>query len=183
MSTQMNNPANPADPATQAPVAAPSQLGAEPSQAGGPPTPAATDPPALETFSSSWFQEEDPQILIQWSLQPAPGSSSSGSDDPMYAAQVRIYQLIFDTTLPGSPQRGSAVPFSVTDPSVGTAPFLQGSFVLSQTPPTLEVVNLRFPGFQAQNVTLYSPTPSGPSPASTSQPAADEVAAEEATEA
>jgi hypothetical protein len=170
MSTQQNNPGTPAEPATQLPDAAPSQEG----------TPATANPPAPQTFSGTWFQEDDPQTLIQWSLQPAqapgpPSPSDPGSSSPTYKAHVRIYQLIFDTVFPSPPQRGSVVPFSVADPAVGTAPFLQGSFALSQSPLGLAVMNLRFPGFQAQNLTLYSPLSAGPAAGDTgslSSPAA-----------
>jgi hypothetical protein len=192
MPPQTINPGNPA-PASTAPSAAqPAQAGAPPSVAS---TPANPNPPAPQPLSGTWFQEDDPRILIQWSLTEA-----STPGNPSYTAQVRIYQQIFDTEFPAPPFRGPVVPFSVADPSVGTAPFLQGSLALSPTnPPILEVVNLRFPGFSPQSLTLFpSPTvlgsgspstPAGPatgggasapgaSPAGSSQPAAAGTAAQ-----
>lgn len=184
-----SNSGNPADdPATQ-PAAAPPSQGST-STAGDPTTP--PNPPAPQAFSGTWFREDDPQILIQWAVKQAqdPTSSSTpepGSGSPTYKAQVRIYQMIFDTSFPNPPLRGFVVPFSVADPSVGTAPYLQGSFVLSQTtPPCLEVMNLRFPGFPAQNLTLYPSPPTrlgAGEPSAPAGPAAGGNAAASATSA
>lgn len=185
-----SNSGNPASPAPQ-PATAPSSQEGTPA-AGGTSTPTATNPPVPQTFSGTWFQQEDPQTLIQWTLKPAQDPSPSsppdpGSGSPSYTAQVRIYQLIFDTAFPNPPLRGFVVPFSVTDPSVGTAPYLQGSFMLSQTtPPSLQVLNLRFPGFPSQNLTLYPDSSTDPgssgapetSPSATSQSPAAEAADE-----
>lgn len=171
MSTQNSNPGSP-EPATQPPAAPPPQGS----------TPAVTTPPAPQTFSGTWFQQDDPQILIQWSLQPAQAPGSSSTPDPSsgstYTAQVRIYQLIFDTVFPSPRQTGPVVPFSVTDPAVGTTPYLQGSFMLLPAVPSLEVMNLRFPGFQPQNITLFSP-PAGPSSSGSTPPAAEAPAADD----
>ena len=170
MSTQNSNPGSPAEPADQPPATSPPQGS----------TPAVPSPPAPQTFSGTWFQQDDPQILIQWSLQPAQAPGSSSTPDPSsgstYTAQVRIYQLIFDTVFPSPRQTGPVVPFSVTDPAVGTTPYLQGSFMLLPAVPSLEVMNLRFPGFQPQNITLFSPPtdPGTGGASSLTAPAADD---------
>ena len=107
-----------------------------------------------QTVSGTWFQKEHPQILIQWTVNPP----SRGNPD--YKAEVGVYRLIFDTEFPVLHQTGSTVPFSVMDPSNETTPYLQGSFVLSQSSPKypsprLEVVNLQFPGFKALQLPLF----------------------------
>jgi hypothetical protein len=163
MSTQSNNPGPTAGAAAQPPVTPPAQPAPQPASGGSP-------APVPKKLSGTWLQAEDPQILFSWNLEqekdqvPPSASSDPGSGTPSYKARVRIYQQIFDTEFPAPPRRGPVVPFSVTDPSVGTAPYLQGSFVLWQNPLSLEVVNLRFPGFQSQTLTLYPDPSTGPGP-------------------
>jgi hypothetical protein len=103
-----------------------------------------------QPVSGTWVQADDPQILIQWTLNP-PTAANSG-----YTAQVGVYQLIFDTVLPTPTAQSSTVPFSLTDPAYGPHPYLQGTFTLTQNPPALAVANLEFPEFPAQTVPLVS---------------------------
>jgi hypothetical protein len=165
MPSQTSNPSNPAGSSAPSPAAATPQPGTQPAGGGAPSTPPTTNPPAPQTFSGTWFQEVDPQILIHWTLTQAPAPTSSSSTDPSSPsptsqAQVRIYQLLFDAEFPKPPLQGPVVPFSVTNPNTGITPYLQGSFVLTPTnPPSLEVVNLRFPGFSPQSLVLYPAPP------------------------
>jgi hypothetical protein len=179
MPTPNSNSGSTAAPAAQPPASSPAPADTPPSSpTSGSSTPAATSPPAPQTFSGTWFQEADPQILVHWTISPTPPSLSSApsepsSSSPSYQAQVRIYQQIFDTALPSPPFRGLVVPFSVSDPTVGPTPYLQGSLVLTQNPPALEVVNLKFPGFQTQSLTLFPiPSPSQGSGTESSNPSA-----------
>jgi len=145
-----------------------------------------TNPPPPQVLSGTWFEEEYPQFLIQWTLNPP----TPGPPLTPYTAQVGIYQLIFDTvipsplpvpasftdpnSIPSSPTDPASVPFSLTDSASGMTPYLQGSLALSQSP-SLEVVNLQFPGFQAPLISLVAP----PSPGKTgtgSSPSAGPVA-------
>lgn len=143
-------------------------------------SPAKTKPsPQLpsQPVSGTWFQEEHPQILIQWMLNPPSGGN------PDYTAEVGIYQMIFDTKFPVPHLTGSTIPFSVMNPSNETTPYLQGSLVLSQPSskghhnepgpchppigqgmhpaskedhgPILKVLNLQFPGFKRLELPLY----------------------------
>jgi hypothetical protein len=113
---------------------------------------------------------------LQWTVSPAPASGSAGPsvDSPSYIAEVRIYQQIFDTQFPNPPFQGPVVPFSVSNPALGPAPYLQGSFVLTQTP-SLEVVNLRFPGFQTSNHILFPSASTDPGTGSATPGTAEEA--------
>ncbi len=167
-------PSSPSSPADADPQGSPS--GGSPPEAPPDPQPTPPDPPPVpQTFSGIWWQEEDPQFLIQWTLSPAspPPSSPTAPQfaaapappvqpaSPAYQAHVAIFQEVFDVTFPNPFQPGP-VPFSLSDPTVGPNPYLQGSLVLTQgTVPTLQVMNLQFPGFRAMTVPLF-PSPSSP---------------------
>lgn len=153
MLTHKKHSGNPADAAPQSSAAPSMQLAAQTSESGGSPTMALRELHSHRKVSGIWFREEDPQILIQWSVQEEPHVFPE-TGCPSHKAQVRIYQEIFGTELPATHLR-SSVPFSVTNPATGPSPYLQGSLVFSQFPPRLEVVNLRFPGFQAQHLSLH----------------------------
>jgi hypothetical protein len=166
MPAQNPNPNSPAD-ATPQGTAPP---GGQPPASGG------TNPPLPQVLSGTWFEEEYPQFLMQWILNPP----TPGPPPTPYTAQVGVYQLIFNTVIPSplpapaapsgltdpdavqpSATDPASVPFSLTDPAYGTTPYLQGSLVLSQSP-SLEVVNLQFPGFQAPLIFLVAPPAPGP---------------------
>jgi hypothetical protein len=112
-------------------------------------------------LSGIWCNNQDPQFLIQWSLQEVPAAqpaASAAAQPPApgtYAARVRIFQEIFGT---GLAVARPVVPFSLRD-AVDPNPYLQGSLVLLQQPsgppPMLLVKNLRFSGFQQAQVVLY----------------------------
>lgn len=154
----------PATPAGSPPPPPPPSENGPSAPGGGPGSPAQPSGNAPE--SGFWLAPDDPQILIQWTLEeakpqgpPVPGAATS------YQARVRIYQQIFDAELSA---RRFSIPFSVADPNLGPAPFLQGGFVLSPEAPMLQVKNLKFQGFQGAMINLYpSPTPPAPPAAPT----------------
>ncbi len=136
------------------------------------PDPFASDPfqtspsttPASGTMSTPqtgvWFNNLDPQFLIQWSLQEvhdpqlAAQASSQAAPPATCKACVRIFQEVFQTTLAAT---RPVVPFSLRD-AVSPFPYLQGSLVLLQqpsNPPVLLVKNLKFSGFQQAQVVLF----------------------------
>ncbi|HEV7504807.1 MAG TPA: hypothetical protein VGS07_07855 [Thermoanaerobaculia bacterium] len=111
-----------------------------------------------------WFNDPDPQYLIQWSLQEvqepqlsAP-SASQAAPSTTYKARARIFQEVFETTLATA---RPVVPFSLRDANTGSL-CLQGSLVLLQQPsdpPVLLVKNLKFSGFQQAQVVLFPSAP------------------------
>lgn len=121
--------------------------------------------------SGIWFDDPDPQYLIQWSLQeapvPQPSTSTASQAGPptTYTARARIFQEVFETTLAAA---RPVVPFSLRDANTG-ALCLQGSLVLLQQPsdpPVLLVKNLKFSGFQQAQVVLFPSAPGAPGGAS-----------------
>jgi hypothetical protein len=117
--------------------------------------------------SGVWFDDTDPQYLIQWSLkqaqdpQLAAANPSQVAPPTTYQARVRIFQEVFETTLAAV---RPVVPFSLRD-AITLSPCLQGSLVLLQQPsdpPMLLVKNLKFSGFQQAQVVLFPTAPDAP---------------------
>jgi hypothetical protein len=154
MLTQKNQPVQPAPPTPQSPL--------PDGQA-----PASASPDVPQMSSGTWVHSEDSQILIQWALNEVTTPSSflpaASPSNPAYTARVSVYQLIFDTEFPSAFHPSPIVPFSVLSPHGGPMPYLQGRFILSQSPPTLGVTDFEFPGFQASKVVFF-PDPAIPAP-------------------
>ncbi len=138
----------------------PDPFAADPSQTspGGGAAPASSSASTPQT--GVWFNDSDPQYLIQWSLQevqaPQPSTPAASQAEPpaTYTARARIFQEVFETTLGAA---RPVVPFSLRDANTG-ALCLQGSLVLLQQPsdpPVLLVKNLKFSGFQQAQVMLF----------------------------
>ncbi len=142
----------------------PDPFAPDPSQTspGGDAAPASSSASTQQT--GVWFNDSDPQYLIQWSLQevqaPQPSTPAASQTEPpaTYTARARIFQEVFETTLGAA---RPVVPFSLRDANTGSL-CLQGSLVLLQQPsdpPVLLVKNLKFSGFQQAQVVLFPSAP------------------------
>ena len=162
--------------------------GSNPTPATPPPNdsvPPASTPPAPPSPNSGVWSDPDepnPHFLIQWTFQEAkpqaPGAQGAppASGTPKYEATVRFYQSIFDATATAATP---SIPFSVSDPTLGPDPILQGTILLVPDAPTLQVKNLQFSGYQGGMVNLYPPdtaaggTTAAPDANTTTVPAAN----------